>query len=30
MTYRYPNWATKFFMDGLMLEQKFGVAKNIG
>jgi hypothetical protein len=24
MTYRYPNWATKFFMDGLMLEQKFG------
>jgi hypothetical protein len=30
MTYRYPNWATKFFMDGLMLEQKFSVAKNIG
>jgi uncharacterized protein YyaL (SSP411 family) len=30
MTYRYPNWATKFFMDGLMLEQKFGVAANIG
>lgn len=30
MTYRYPNWATKFFMDGLMLEQHFDTAKNIG
>lgn len=30
MTYRYPNWATKFFMDGLMLEQQFDKAKNIG
>ncbi|MET3136679.1 hypothetical protein AAKU61_001029 [Undibacterium sp. GrIS 1.2] len=30
MTYRYPNWATKFFMDGLMLEQLFDKVKNIG
>jgi uncharacterized protein YyaL (SSP411 family) len=30
MTYRYPNWATKFFMDGLMLEQQFDKANNIG
>ena len=30
MTYRYPNWATKFFMDGLMLEQHFDKVKNIG
>jgi hypothetical protein len=30
MTYRYPNWATKFFMDGLMLEQQFDKARNIG
>ena len=30
MTYRYPNWATKFFMDGLMLEQQFDKVKNIG
>ncbi len=30
MTYRYPNWATKFFMDGLMLEHKFDTARNIG
>ena len=30
MTYRYPNWATKFFMDGLMLEQHLETVKNIG
>lgn len=30
MTYRYPNWATKFFMDGLMLEQHLEKVKNIG
>lgn len=30
MTYRYPNWATKFFMDGLMLEQLFDKVNNIG
>jgi len=30
MTYRYPNWATKFFMDGLMLEQKIDKIDNIG
>jgi hypothetical protein len=30
MTYKYPNWATKFFMDGLMLEQQFDKARNIG
>ncbi|MBQ5947394.1 hypothetical protein [Massilia sp. ST3] len=30
MTYRYPNWATKFFMDALMLEQHLETAKNIG
>lgn len=30
MTYRYPNWATKFFMDGLMLEQLFDRVDNIG
>lgn len=24
MTRRYPNWATKFFMDALMLEKGFG------
>lgn len=30
MTYKYPNWATKFFMDGLMLEQHFKNIKNIG
>jgi hypothetical protein len=30
MTYRYPNWATKFFMDGLMLEQLFDEINNIG
>ena len=30
MTYRYPNWATKFFMDGLMLEQLYDKIDNIG
>lgn len=30
MTYKYPNWATKFFMDGLMLEQQFDKVGNIG
>lgn len=30
MTYRYPNWATKFFMDGLMLEALFDRVDNIG
>lgn len=30
MTYKYPNWATKFFMDGLMLEQQFDKVSNIG
>lgn len=30
MTYKYPNWATKFFMDGLMLEQLFDKVGNIG
>lgn len=30
MSYRYPNWATKFFMDGLMLEQQFDHIDNIG
>lgn len=30
MTYRYPNWATKFFMDGLMLEQLFDQVQHIG
>ncbi len=30
MTYRYPNWATKFFMDGLMLEQLFDKVSHIG
>ncbi len=30
MTYKYPNWATKFFMDGLMLEQLFNKVGNIG
>lgn len=30
MTYRFPNWAAKFFMDGLMLEQQYGRAANIG
>ncbi len=30
MTWRYPNWATKFFMDALMLEALRGRATNIG
>ena len=30
MTYRYPNWAAKFFMDGLMLEQNLDRISNIG
>ncbi len=30
MTYRYPNWAAKFFMDGLMLEQLIEKVDNIG
>ena len=30
MRYRYPNWATKFFMDGLMLEQLHDRIDNIG
>lgn len=30
MTWKYPNWATKFFMDGLMLEQQFDRVRNIG
>jgi uncharacterized protein YyaL (SSP411 family) len=30
MTYRYPNWAAKFFMDGLMLEQHLERISNIG
>lgn len=30
MTYRYPNWAAKFFMDGLMLEKFFDSVDNIG
>lgn len=25
MTWRYPNWAAKFFMDALMLEQGFAI-----
>jgi hypothetical protein len=30
MTYRFPNWAAKFFMDGLMLEQLTDSVDNIG
>jgi hypothetical protein len=30
MAYRYPNWAAKFFMDGLMLEQLHDKVDNIG
>lgn len=30
MTWRYPNWAAKFFMDGLMLEQLIDKVDNIG
>ncbi len=30
MTWRYPNWAAKFFMDGLMLEILRGKVANVG
>ena len=30
MTYRYPNWAAKFFMDALMLEALGGKVANLG
>lgn len=30
MTWRFPNWAAKFFMDGLMLETLGDSASNIG
>lgn len=30
MTWRFPNWAAKFFMDALMLEELNAVADNIG
>lgn len=30
MTWRFPNWATKFFMDGLMFERLFDRIDNIG
>ena len=30
MTYRYPNWAAKFFMDALMLEVLFDSTREIG
>lgn len=30
MRYKYPNWAAKFFMDGLMLEQLYKVVDDIG
>jgi len=30
MTWRYPNWAAKFFMDALMLEKLRGEIANIG
>ena len=30
MTWRYPNWAAKFFMDALMLQQLGSAARNIG
>jgi uncharacterized protein YyaL (SSP411 family) len=30
MTYRYPNWAAKFFMDALMLEALGGKVTNLG
>lgn len=30
MTWRYPNWAAKFFMDALMLEAMRGRITNIG
>lgn len=30
MTWKFPNWATKFFMDGLMFERLFDRIDNIG
>ncbi|MEO8936703.1 MAG: prenyltransferase/squalene oxidase repeat-containing protein [Burkholderiaceae bacterium] len=30
MTWRFPNWATKFYMDGLMFERLFDRIDNIG
>ena len=30
MMWRFPNWATKFFMDGLMFERLFDRIDNIG
>ncbi len=30
MTWRYPNWAAKFFMDALMLEKLFDRIEDIG
>ena len=30
MQWRFPNWATKFFMDGLMFERLFDRIDNIG
>lgn len=30
MAWRYPNWAAKFFMDALMLQQLGPAARNIG
>lgn len=30
MTWRYPNWAAKFFMDALMLEKLYDKISNIG
>jgi hypothetical protein len=30
MTWRFPNWATKFFMDALMFEQLYDRIDNIG
>jgi uncharacterized protein YyaL (SSP411 family) len=30
MRYRYPNWAAKFFMDGLMLQSLRGRISNVG
>ena len=30
MTWRFPNWATKFFMDALMFERHFDRIDNVG
>lgn len=30
MSWRFPNWATKFFMDGLMFERLFDRIDNTG